>query len=207
LLAVASEVSVPSQDVANRFSRWGRPGLISVAPHEPDPTGLAQRRVPWRQEEALRIVVIGAINQAKGYGVLQGLAEVVRQRQAPVELSLLGYSSNDAALSSSGVRLLGRYFDSELHDRIDAANPHLILVPSIWPETYCYVLSGALRSGRLVAVFDLGAQAERVRDCEGPHLVLPLALADDLNGLLDELLAVFAHDDLAATPIVPVRHT
>jgi hypothetical protein len=65
----------------------------------------------------------------------------------------------------------------------------LIWIPSIWPETYCYVLSAALRSGTQVAVFDLGAQAERVRAHDERHLCLPLTLADDPLALANALLA------------------
>lgn len=189
LMAAVSEVSVPSQDVANRLGRWHRPGLIRVEPHEPDPPELHGRGSAWKAGEPLRVLAIGAISQAKGYGVLLGLATAISQQSQPVELSLLGYSSDDLRLSGAGVRLLGRYFDNELLERIERADPHLILVPSIWPETYCYVLSGALRSGRSVAVFDLGAQAERVREQKGRHLVLPLSLAERPKRLLAELLA------------------
>ena len=74
-------------------------------------------------------------------------------------------------------------------DEVSAADPHIVLVPSIWPETYCYVLSGALRSGRRIAVFDLGAQAERARQHDPQHLLLPLVLAERPDELADRLLA------------------
>jgi hypothetical protein len=57
-------------------------------------------------------------------------------------------------------------------------DPDLILIPSIWPETYCYTLSHALASGRPVAGFDLGAVGTRLRDAglAGERCaVLPLA--------------------------------
>jgi hypothetical protein len=87
------------------------------------------------------------------------------------------------------VRLLGRYTDDQLLTRIEQADPHVIFIPSIWPETYCYVLSGALRSGRKVAVFDLGAQADRTRQHDARHLVLPLALAEQPAPLLARLVS------------------
>jgi hypothetical protein len=83
---------------------------------------------------------------------------------------------------------MGRYFDNELPERIAQCDPHIILVPSIWPETYCYVLSGALRSGRRIAVFDLGAQADRTRRHDPQHLLLPLSLIDQPQALVETLL-------------------
>ena len=37
-------------------------------------------------------------------------------------------------------------------------------MPSIWPETFCYVAEELIRLGMPVAAFDLGAPAERLRD-------------------------------------------
>jgi hypothetical protein len=113
----------------------------------------------------------------------------VRSRALPLKVSLLGYSMDDPRLADHGVALLGRYFDNELLEKISAADPHVVLVPSIWPETYCYVLSGALRSGRRIAVFDLGAQADRARRHDPRHLLLPLELAGRHDELADRLLA------------------
>ena len=39
----------------------------------------------------------------------------------------------------------------------------LVVLPSIWPETYSLVLSEAWIAGAAVAAFDLGAPAERIR--------------------------------------------
>ena len=95
---------------------------------------------------------------------------------------------DDTTLGAAGVRVHGRYEERELAGRIDALAPDLILTPSVWPETYCYVLSAAFASGRRVAVFDLGAQGERVAG-RGDGLLLPLALADRPAELADAILA------------------
>ena len=44
--------------------------------------------------------------------------------------------------------MLGRYFDNELAQKIIDHDPHIILVPSIWPETYCYVKCPRTQEGR-----------------------------------------------------------
>ncbi|MBQ0959951.1 glycosyltransferase [Ideonella sp. 4Y11] len=197
LLSVADQLVVPSEDVARRMVRL-MPGLTpEVEPHEdePPPRVSASPLVPAGQ--SVRVMVIGAISRIKGFDVVLGLARAARQAQLPLELSLLGYSMNDGELASQGVRLLGRYFDNELGERIHQADPHLILVPSVWPETYCYVLSGALHSGRRVAVFDLGAQADRARQHDPHHLVLPLALADRHEELARLLLGSARAPELA----------
>jgi hypothetical protein len=136
----------------------------------------------------LRVLVIGAISRIKGYDVVRGLALSARTRALPLKVHLLGYSMDDPQLVEAGVVLMGRYFDNELPERIEECDPHVIFIPSIWPETYCYVLSGALSSGRRIAVFDLGAQGERTREHDANHLLLPLALAGEPDDLADLLL-------------------
>ena len=46
-------------------------------------------------------------------------------------------------------------------------------VPSVVPETWCYALSELRCAGLQVAAFELGAQAERIRDV-GDGFLLPL---------------------------------
>ncbi|MFO1340050.1 MAG: glycosyltransferase [Burkholderiaceae bacterium] len=189
LLQAAQQVVVPSADVARRLAQMAPQLKVSVEPHEDDPPSRVGGPLWLAPGEPLRVLVVGAISRIKGYDVLLGLAQTVRERNLPIKVSLLGYSMDDPRLADQGVALLGRYFDNELLEKISAADPHIVLIPSIWPETYCYVLSGALHSGRRIAVFDLGAQAERTRLHDPQHLLLPLALADQPAELADRLLA------------------
>jgi len=199
LLEAAKLVVVPSEDVARRLTMLASSSAVRVAPHEADPPPRVSASVLVPAGEPVRLMVIGAINRIKGYDVLLGLAEAASRRGLPLEFSLLGYSSDDGRLAGAGVKLLGRYFDNELSEKISSFDPHLILVPSVWPETYCYVLSGALRSGRRIAVFDLGAQADRARLHDAQHLVLPLRLADEPEELAEVLLrAMRAPDPVGA---------
>lgn len=187
LLRTAHEVVVPSDDVVKRLAPFLPGKAITVQPHDESPPEAVQAPPALAAGESLRILIVGAISRIKGYDVVQSLAETVRAQSLPAQLALLGYSMNDTRLASLGVTLLGRYFDNDLLERIASYDPHVVLIPSIWPETYCYVLSGALRSGRRIAVFDLGAQAGRAREHSPRHILIPLELAnrpEELTGLL-----------------------
>jgi glycosyltransferase involved in cell wall biosynthesis len=190
LLSHAQQVVVPSEDVARRLIRLGPKLPVRVEPHEASPPAQPIPQPLVAPGQVLRVLVIGAISRIKGFDVVRGMASIVRDRNWPLSVSLLGYSMDDPQLAALGVELLGRYFDNELQEKIAAHDPHLILIPSIWPETYCYVLSSALASGRRVAVFDLGAQVERTRAHDPLHMVLPLALADDPEALSERLLVL-----------------
>jgi GT2 family glycosyltransferase len=195
LLEHSQQVMVPSNDVARRLLKQSPVLKVTVEPHESLPAPRPMPALALAKNETLRVLTIGAISRIKGYEVLLGMAEAVRAGNLPVSLALLGYSTDDTRLAATGVDMLGRYFDNELQDKIAAYDPHVILVPSIWPETYCYVLSSALESGHRVAVFDLGAQADRTREHGPGHFVFPLELSERPGELIAAILAgAFAGD-------------
>ncbi|WP_396267850.1 glycosyltransferase [Ideonella sp.] len=190
LLESADQIVVPSLDVKRRLQELAPQLQLEIEPHEEIKSALRLQGSLPAPGERLRVLAIGAISKIKGFDVLCKLGTVIQERALPIELALLGYSMDDSQLGDCGVKVLGRYFDQELPERIREHAPHLIFVPSIWPETYCYVVSAALRSGRRVAVFDLGAQAERVREHHPGHLTLPLWLSTAPAELALRLLKV-----------------
>jgi len=76
------------------------------------------------------------------------------------------------------VRVTGKYQEHEALDSLKGLKPHLVWLPSLWPETYSYTLSVALRAGLPVVAFDLGAIATRLRSLNRTELLMPLSLAD-----------------------------
>ena len=75
-------------------------------------------------------------------------------------------------------------------------------MPSIWPETYAYPLTLALRTGLPVAAFDLGALGERLRTGPNSHL-LSSALAIDPTTVNDRLLALDISADSHCAGLIP----
>ncbi|MFO1340304.1 MAG: glycosyltransferase [Burkholderiaceae bacterium] len=173
LLARADRVIVPDLDVASRLSQYFPSLRVQVKPHEVLvlPPVLPPRG-PLRE-----VLVIGALSEIKGFQVLLGLARSRAAADAGLRFTLLGYSPDDGALRAAGVQVLGRYDDAALTDRIEALAPDLILLPSVWPETFCYVLTTAAATGRRMAVFDLGAQARRLKEAGADAVYLPIELA------------------------------
>lgn len=101
-----------------------------------------------------------------------------RQAGLPLEFDVMGYSMNDRLLEEAGVRVTVKYQEREALDLLNSLSPHLVWLPSLWPETYCYTLSIALRAGFPVVAFDLGAIARRLRGLGRTTGLIPLELAD-----------------------------
>ena len=66
----------------------------------------------------------------------------------------------------------------------------IVLIPSIWPETFSYTTEEAIKMDLPVAVFDLGAPAERVRTYN-KGLILrdmnPAEILGEIEGFLASL--------------------
>ncbi|WP_312408584.1 glycosyltransferase [Rhizobium sp.] len=187
------KVTVPSGAARDIYKLFYPATNIEVVPHAdhlPE-TAVALRRVP---DGKLRIAVVGAIGPHKGSGVLAALAGYAQARALAVEYYLIGYSNNDAQLVDCGVKVSGRY-DSEAAalKKLDELQPDLLMIPSIWPETFCYTLSMAIKKRIPPVVFDIGAQAERVDEL-GWGATLPISLSLHPEKLSETLLSLDIDD-------------
>jgi len=179
-LGRARRVVAPSADSAARMRRHF-PGLAPVVlALEDDAASVAVgQALPPRAVTPgarRRVAVIGGIGAEKGFDVVLAAARDAALRNLPLEFVLVGHSTDDRRLLDTGrVAVTGGYREGEGEMLVRAQLPHLAWLPSIWPETWCFTLGVAWRAGLRVAVFDIGAQAERVR-ATGQGWVLPLGL-------------------------------
>jgi len=171
----ARRVIAPSSDTAARLRQHFEDLDVAVQPHAapPVPTPLPPRTSAGN---GVRVALIGAIGEHKGYSVLLECARDARARRLPLEFVVIGYTQDDAALLKTGkVFITGRYSEAEAPHLLRREQPDVAWLPSVWPETWCYTLDYALGAGLPVAAFDLGAIAERLRNT-GLGELLPLEL-------------------------------
>jgi GT2 family glycosyltransferase len=184
-LGAARNVFVPTADTAKRLRRYF-PALTTTVLSWEEPR-LRTNPVTGRHER-IRIAVIGAIGEHKGYDVLLDCARHAAARDLPLEFVVLGYTQNDKPLlATNRVFVTGSYDEAEIDSLIARERPDLALFPSVWPETWCFALSHALRAGLPIVAFDIGAIAERLRS-EPDAELLPLgASAAKIDRTLMEL--------------------
>ncbi len=177
-LQAAAVVEVPSK-AAKRILQEEFPNVtFFVVPHSdhlPD-VEIAERRAP---DGKIRVAIIGAVGPHKGSDVVAALAADAKNRRLELEYVLVGYSNNDGLLHSSGVKITGKYHtEMEAMTRLAEIKPDVVFIPSIWPETFCYTLSMALKLKIPPVVFDIGAQNERVSALSWGKAI-PIKLAYD----------------------------
>ena len=99
-LAGARTVIAPANDVAARLRRYF-PGVeIVVRPWESRP--VESVRPTAGGAGPLKIAVVGAIGDHKGYQVLLACAQDAERRRLPLEFVVIGYTQDDAPLLATG---------------------------------------------------------------------------------------------------------
>lgn len=176
----ARRVVAPSTDVRARLARYFPEIEIDVESLEPKVTPPA---LPARSRQAsVRVALVGAIGDHKGYRVLLDCARDAARRRLPIDFVVIGYTADDERLLGTGkVFITGRYAEEEVGALLSRERPTLAFYPSVWPETWCYALTPALEAGLPVVAFDLGAIALRLKELAAGHLFPLTTKARTLN--------------------------
>ncbi len=129
--------------------------------------------------------VLGNIGLQKGAGVVQDLGRRLARPGTP-RMVLIG-NIDPAYDLPPRVEVHGSY---RVQDLSRIARQHGVthwLIPSIWPETFCYTVHEALATGLPVMAFGLGAQGDAVARAKN-GVVLPFHPGTDLAAqVLDAL--------------------
>jgi glycosyltransferase involved in cell wall biosynthesis len=125
--------------------------------------------------QSVHFAYIGGISWQKGIHVL---LEAFKEVRGSVELWIAGDESFDPAYASwlhalapSNVRFLGKLTRQEVWETL--AQVDVVVVPSIWYETFSFLISEGFAAGMPVVASRLGPLADRVRDGIDGLLVPP----------------------------------
>ena len=185
ILASAKRVIFPSQFLLEKHREiFSMPELAGVVI---EPAVLA-RISSGRDARAPRgIAYAGSAKRHKGAHMLAELAQ-----RTGTALHIFGGGDEDRLRdlrSLPNVTVHGYYRVGELPSLLQKHGIGLVVVPSIWPEAHCLVISEAWLAGAAVAAFDLGAQAERIRAHGGGWLAPLESGADGLAAIANQWLA------------------
>lgn len=164
LIEGADRVIAPSLDVKQRLTNFYPLREIIAAYHSGTSEAERPPRVQiLREEEFLKILILGELGKHKGAAILESCAVSARRRSLPLSFELLGTST--LALTTSPQTELtvhGPYREEQLQDLISKIAPHLCWFPARCPETYSYTLTAALQADLPVIATEIGAFPERL---------------------------------------------
>lgn len=189
LFRVAEVIVVPDIDVSKRLKKYFMDIDFEVKAHEsPEDFPVNSITSCIHSEGKIKIVAIGAISQIKGFDVLLACAEDAQKRHLPLEFVVLGYTVNDAKAVEMGISVTGKYSEDDGLALLKEINPHAVFLPSVWPETYSYTLSLALKFGVPVFAFDLGAISSRLKVLGNASNLISLNSLSKISELNDWLI-------------------
>lgn len=184
LVAVADDIvtfSNNSADILLKAYPQIKKSTISIVPH--DVSHMPSYLPDITNKNELCIGVIGQIGRHKGAGFIQALAQEITLRKLNLKIVVIG--SIEASCETSVVSQTGSYQHESLPGLIEASGANVFLFPSIWPETFSYVVQELMDLDLPVASFDLGAPAERLA-----HYPKGLVLDSmDPRRVLDDLIS------------------
>ena len=120
---------------------------------------------------------LGNLIPQKGWTVLREAFKLLREKKENVELHYYGGGSGYHALKASGeqvetgVHFHGAYNLEDVPKILSEID--LLVIPSLFAETFCLVLSEAWMSGTPVIASRIGALEERINDGENGLLYEP----------------------------------
>jgi len=164
LTSGAERCFAPSKDAAERFKAYFPAANVLPVYHEnilPEET--ASVKLPRQPVDRLQVVVIGALSPKKGADLLESVALDAKRRELPIDFVLLGYCYRNLIVApQSNLAVAGAYREKELAGLISQHQPDVVWFPALWPETYSYTLSAAIKAGLPIVAPNIGAFQERL---------------------------------------------
>ena len=162
-------------DIIECFSESSKDIILKVYPETYNKVVVNPHKVKWvrkvsikkdyKLDNNIKIAVIGAINTAKGGHVVFSIAEYLTKNNIRnVELHL--YGEIMAKYMHPRIIYHGKYEREKLSELMEEEGIDIILIPSVWPETFSYTTEEAILMDLPVAVFNIGAPVERVKHYE-----------------------------------------
>ena len=175
---------------------------LAVKPHPecPGPSDALRHVSPKPrigQDGLIRIAVIGAIGESKGFSLLKSCISDAEIQDLPLLFHIVGFTQEDESLLRfENVRITGRYRPDQASEVIRQTGAGIALFLSPWPETWSYTLSEALDEGLLPVSLDIGAIAERIQKAKTGHIIPLETKASAIN---DALIKI-AEEDFLHSP-------
>lgn len=175
LLAHAAALLTPSEFVRRWYAEHGAPthalraAPLGVTPPTPPPPRAVENN------HTLRLLYIGGLAPNKGVHIvleaLRGVAGNLHFAIAGDTATQPAYSANLHRLADHRVTFLGRLTRQQVWEAL--ANADLLVVPSLWHETYCFAAHEALTAGVPVLASAMGALTDVIADGVNGRLLPP----------------------------------
>ncbi len=131
----------------------------------------------------IKVAAIGNIVPHKGAKIIEEMVKLAKLEDLNIKWYILGEFSG---AKSNNLKV---YKYNNLEELVRLINKHQIdicIIPSIWPETFCYTASEVMALNLPLVTFNLGAQVSRVGAYTNGYLVGQLTS----QGMLEQIISL-----------------
>ena len=162
----ASEIIAPTHYTAGIVNSLYPEVVITVKPHRLRDNIKRTFSLSFPQEEKLTLTFLGNFFAQKGARYIIALNSWLKRRCLPIRLVVMGEDIGDVDGDREGIIFSGRYERGMIPDLLAKYRTAVVVIPSAFPETYCYTASEAILAGYPILTMNLGAQALRVQQAD-----------------------------------------
>jgi len=185
----ARKIFTPSSDTKQRLLKYFDLDNVIHHYHPETLKSVVVSKMRKGRDEKINLGFLGAIGPHKGVNIIKEMAQEIEIRKLPINLKIIGYTSDDDFFQNYDfVTVTGKYKEQELSDLIKKEQVDAFFLTSIWPETFSYTLSEALREGLYTFSYNIGAVPERLsKENLGECFDLNLKYGEVLNRIITSL--------------------
>lgn len=152
---------------------YGKLDNVVVVPHQIGYMPKLDKK--YKTTSTFNIGLLGILSYHKGAEIVKELLREIERRGLNARVVLIGYSVEpiDSPLFSE----TGRYSPDSIPALTLKQDIDMFLIPSIWPETFCYTAEEIIKMNMPVMCFNIGAPVERLVNYEKGIVV------DEMSGV------------------------
>lgn len=159
----------------------GLSSLIRIEPHSV--TDIRKADVTKNVNYDLIIGIPGTITGIKGSLIIKDMISFIEARSLNIRVVIIG--TIDIKIRSRALFVTGRYKTGNFVNLVENNNIDILFIPSVCPETFSFTTEESIRMGVPVAVFNIGAPAERVKKYEKGIIIDKMNAESALKEILD----------------------
>jgi GT2 family glycosyltransferase/uncharacterized membrane-anchored protein YhcB (DUF1043 family) len=190
VLSRAKRVIVPSNSAKEVYSEFFPSLKIDVVEHGVDKSRYNIKEIEKVETERKNIAFIGGINKIKGCDFLRKFIEKSSNEQYRYNVHLFGTAIEEDLNEAKGNYIFHGTYDREnIVNELKENSIDLVLLLTIWPESYSYTLTESALAEIPVLAIDYGAVSERVQKNKLGYIVPKNATFEDIENEIDSIFA------------------
>lgn len=179
-LSNCDEIRVFSNSSKKYLDHYYKELPITIVPHKVDYINQISEA---KDDGIITIVFLGNFTYSKGGDIVCEMSDIIKEKQINARIIVVG--ENLQEYECENIEFYGSYERENLGKILEGYNTDIIIIASIWPETFSYTTEEAMALNLPVACFNIGAPSERVDKYSKGIVVEEISASSMLNSITD----------------------